>query len=151
MRLVAKMAGGSAAATLSETPGSSHGKRSNLASEYEILRTEEIAMRVEYQKIRIQKLKGEVVATKYIAEMIDATFSAIKAKILALDRPLTERIAILEDLASVELILEPPASDAGNGKNVSPIGNKFTPAVEAPKRRGRGRPRKSEPTASGET
>jgi hypothetical protein len=123
MRLVAKLRGGQAAATLSETPGgSTHGKRSKFASEYELQRTTEIRLKTEAHQIRIQKLKGEVVTTKYIAEMIDATFSAIKAKIMNLDRPLTERIAILEDLASVELILEPPPGSAESGRNVSTIG-----------------------------
>jgi hypothetical protein len=122
MRLVAKIAGGAAAATLSQTPGSSHGKRSKLASEYEAARTNEIRLKVEFHQIKIGLLKGDLVKTRYVEESIDATFSAIKAKILALDLPLPRKIAILEDLASVELILEPPPGAAEDERNISPIG-----------------------------
>jgi hypothetical protein len=99
-------AGGTKVGPVDHVGGRGERERQHDVSEYERQRTLEVAMRVEYQKIRIQKLKGEVVATKYIAEMIDATFAAIKAKILALDLTMPEKIDILDELASVPLILE---------------------------------------------
>jgi len=51
MKLVPKFGGGSASATLSKNPGSSHGARWKLASEYELARTAEIRAKVEMHQI----------------------------------------------------------------------------------------------------